>query len=164
VAQIKSLYKRPAIATRKPEVDEIVALLESDKFDNATQMARKVISTAFSLMAERNWFVIASQLDGSAPIVLYGIFATESAALKALEGNTLGLFGKAMVYEVKGLNERANQLDALDDSLPLDCENCGHTEVGHNWPRSKIKGCVVRPCRCMAYVRPRRVIERVSAG
>lgn len=160
--QIKPLYRSPSIATRKPEVDAIVELLESDDFDSAEKMARKVISTAFGLMAERDWWVVASRLDGGGPVTLYGFFATEGAALKALAQNSLALFGEATVYPVRGLSARTAEIERAD-ARSDDCSTCSHPRIAHEWPRPRSRGltfphCVAARadgvCGCTTYFAP----------
>ena len=159
-----AVIKAAAIAPKKYEVEEIAALMESDEFDNATQAARKVIATAFALMTERTWYAIASRLDGGpgGAVSFYGFFATEGAALKALEKNSLALFGKASVVEITGLTVREDQIQAHEDKLTKDCAQCGHTEPGHDWPRSR-RGCVILGCTCKNYTRPMPDMEPVEA-
>ena len=155
-------YKPAAISTRKHEVDAIVDLLESDRFDSATQMARKVISTAFSLMSEREWYAIVTVLDGGPPIH-YGMFATEGATLKALKSNSLALLGKSEVVKVNSLSERQAQIDKWEGEVRQECAKCGHIEEAHDWPRAKKPGCIVRSCNCFIYSRPVSVIPRIEA-
>lgn len=160
-----AVFKAAAIAPRKHETDEIVALLDSDEFDSAAQMARKVMSTAFALMAERNWFVVGSRLDGGpgTAITLYGFFATESAAMKAIDQNSLGLFGEAAVFEVVGLSGRAEQLEKHEDALSKECVHCGHIEAAHDWPRRRAQGCIVAHCGCRTYTKPEPDVAPIEA-
>ncbi|WP_263729989.1 hypothetical protein [Cellulomonas sp. SG140] len=163
MAQIKSIFKLPRIAPRAGEIKELAEEIDGGKFKDAAAMARKAMALAFGFMADRSWFVVASRLDGG-PVTLYGLFATEAAAMKALEENTLGLFGQAGIYEVRSLTGRADYLDAQEDALWKDCATCGHVEAAHHWPRSKVSGCVIAECGCHEYVRPPRPIQRVSAA
>jgi len=167
VAQTKKIeptWKAPRIAPRAYETAEIVEILESPKFSSDKQMATAVMAAALKLMAQRDWFVIANRVDDmtGAPVVLWGFFATEDAALKALATNSLGLMGVAGVYEVKSLTQRSDYLDAEDAALAKGCAECGHTEAGHDWPKSKVRGCVVAGCACMTYVRPRRDVPALE--
>lgn len=164
--KVQSIHKAAAINPRKHETEAIEALLESGEFDNATQMARKVMSVAFGLLAERDWYVVGSRLDGDdrSPVTLYGLFATDAAAIKAVDKNTLGIFGTTGIFEVKGVSVRSDHLGELDDDLPKGCADCHHSEKAHDWPRRKVPGCAVAKCKCRVYVRPERVIERVEAS
>lgn len=150
-------YKPANIAPRAHEVDAIVELLESDEFDNAKQAARRIFSTAMALLAERDWYVIARRNQGLPPTI-YGFFATEAAALKAIETNALGLLGgEVYVFKVEGLSARSKYLRELEAELPRDCETCRHAQGAHDVPRARVKGCVVVGCRCTEYVRDRRM-------
>lgn len=147
-------YKPARVAPRKHEVEALVQLLESDEFTSADQMARKVLATAFELMAGRDWFVVASRLDsdGPAPVVTYGFFATESAAMKAIEKNSLGLFGKTAILEVKSLLDRSDYLTAEEQARvdALGCAACDHSYEAHYWPRYPRDMCAV--CGCRSYI------------
>lgn len=149
-------FKPANIAPRAHEIDAIVEVLESEEFDNAKQAARRIFSTTMALLAERDWYVVAQRNTGM-PATLYGFFATESAAIKAIEQNSLGLLGgEVAIFPVKGLSARSQYLRDLEAELPRDCETCGHSQAAHESPRARGQGCVVIGCRCKTYVRDRR--------
>jgi|GEM_PF-3552604 len=153
-------YKMPAVAPRAHEIAELAEALERDEFDSAKQMARKAISLALHALSRRTWYAIAVHDGGGAtPYGIYGMFATEGAAMKAIESNTLALVGRATVLEIQGIGARSDYLLAQEGLIERPCGNCNHAEPAHRWPRARRPGCIVGNCGCREYVVPPREIE-----
>lgn len=165
--------KLPSIATRKDEVERIVALLEQPH-ESAEKAARAVLAAAFGLMAERSWYVVANKIAPDAPMLLFGLFATETAAEKAVQSNALALVGAASVHPVTGIQDRADAIEKWEAEVEHPCDACGHPPAAHEWPLPPRKGgknkgqtyetCVAGKCSCAEYVRPISDIPELRAN
>lgn len=136
-------FKLPKITPRGNEVKAVEAILESDEYESAAKMARAIVVAVHQEMFARDWFIVGFNNDGSN--LLYGPFATDSAAYKAMP--SLGVGGLAAVFKVRSLSGRAEQLAGIDgETVAANCAWCGHPQPTHEFPRKH--GCVVRGCTC----------------
>lgn len=161
----------PNIAPRKAEVAKIVEVLEQDH-DSAEQCANKALRAALNLMATRDWYVIANQIDPGAPTMLFGLFATEAAAKKAIENNTLKIMGRATVAKVLGLDARADLINKWELEETPDCYSCGHGYHSHPGPERRkgrkvevLRGrCINNGCNCPLYERRPNDAEHIEVA
>ena len=94
---------------RKAETDPIVALLESDLYPDAAQLAAAIVKVAFDALLRREWWLTVVDVDGLT--LLYGLSATELAARQAELG---GGFRRMVlpVSSARGTLERHAVLEA----------------------------------------------------
>lgn len=75
------------------------------------EAARALLRASVEILLARDWYVIASQDGPDDRIQLkYGFFATEAGARKALDGNTLGLMGRAGILRIASAHEREGRV------------------------------------------------------
>lgn len=69
------------LSPRKSEIEAALAVLESDQYETAEQMAKALVATVGTEVAKRDGYFVTA---GDAPFC-YGPYWTESAARKAWE-------------------------------------------------------------------------------
>jgi hypothetical protein len=124
------------MAPRPSDVRAIEALLLSPAED-AAELARSVIEALDALRAERETYAVVAV----APYGVswsYGPFATRHQAERAISKG-VGVIdgGKTGVHVVYPMRQQV-----APEPEPT-CPACRHPRQAHNWPKSRIKGCVV---------------------
>ena len=138
------------ISARKTEIGAIVQILEDEGFDSDVKMARAIVTRAFQLLLERDWYIVGVRNGGVN--LLYGPLPSENEAVKHIE--PLGLGGDDVgVFKVRSVAKRKWDIVELDETKgEPDC-TCGHDKLLHDWSdkRAYVKGCVIKRCRCKTY-------------
>jgi hypothetical protein len=152
-----------ALTVKKAEVEAITSILESE-YDDAPSMARAILKEVYQLWRQRSWYA-AVIWTGQTPSVVYGLEATEAAALKM----TTGLPFPATTLRIESIEEAKERWAEYDEEglkvlakLTGVCENCGHREYEHHavlpkkpsqalMKQVKMYPCSVR-CKCRAFV------------
>lgn len=96
------------IDPRANEWKPIVGLLEAldnGEFADPGAFAKAVIKQAYETFLEREWWALVWRNDGHNQ--LWGLYATEGQAIKALETNELGLHGMCAVFRIASATARA---------------------------------------------------------
>lgn len=126
------------MAPRPTEVKAVEALLH-EPAEDARELAVRVIEALDELRAERPFYVAAVGSEDAT--WAYGAFATARQAEKALHGlaSTGFVTAAVRVYPAGSLQAEEARTSA---SLRA-CSGCGHPAAAHNWPKSRIRGCVV---------------------
>ena len=142
--------KLPNVTVRKAEVDAIVAILESVEYDDSNKMARALLKETYGLLLARDWYTVARRNGGFN--LLYGFFATENAAIKAMP--KLEVDGECAIFKVRSASERADRVGELIDApakSSTKCKRCSHEVAGHELPRYNGR-CADKTCRCTKFV------------
>lgn len=158
------------ITPRGPEVAAMVEVMEDPGHKSADAAAKAALKTAFNLFQLRDWWIVG--MPGARPLVdgrasetgerahhpiplLFGPYATDAAAVKALSSASLGLHGTVGIFKVNSVAAQEEKVEASVESAvkSTDCATCGHNKESHGWPR-RGPGCVGRRCPCKGYVKP----------
>jgi hypothetical protein len=131
----------------RPTEVALIADLLSQEHESVEALAAEVIRTLDRDRAKRDHYVIRVRVDD----LTFGIgpFRTEGAALTAARAMHPSLSDEELRRSVAKL-WRPTLLDEepVAPTLGRYCVACTHPLVAHDWPKSKIKGCVVTGCSC----------------
>lgn len=134
-------------ARLRPTEVALVADLLSHEASSVDALAKSVIQALDASRAKRDHYVVRIRVDD----LTFGIgpFPTENAALEAARAMHPELDDDTLRKYVAKL-WRPGFLDEPDIAprLRTYCEGCTHPMVAHDWPKSKVKGCVVAGCSC----------------
>ena len=128
----------------RPTERRAVAELLSEPADDAEELAGRIITALDGLRGQRPFAVVVTQVDGQ-PAVTWGNgpYSTEQQARKSVEKGTVPVVSgsRAMVFTVY-------PVPGPETHKSFRCDECRHPTIQHNWPKSKIIGCVVTDCAC----------------
>lgn len=136
---------------RKDEVERITALLESDDFDSAEQLAGAILQEAVDIIGGRHSWVLWSRLY---PEVGWGPYWTEGQAVKAWTDSV----GPALGAKGGGVIPVAPWSEAVYESgleTPTDVCICGHARWKHTTEGKRLY-CGNRKdgCHCAGFTTP----------
>lgn len=143
-----------ALTPRKNEIDAVLAILESEDYDDAASMAKELIKAVYAELGKRDGYGVAIGLRTDDLRIPHGPFATILDAKRvAKEAEARGL-----VAFVAPLLGAANALAEEAEATHRKCK-CGHPSVLHGHamkPKAmSTLGCGVYrnkvKCDCKAY-------------
>ena len=124
------------MAPRPSDVKKVAELL-LEPADDAKALARSVIEALDALRADRETYAVVSVAPYGAAWA-YGAYTTRHQAEKAISKGVGvvdgGRTGVLVVYPMR---------QGVAPEPEPTCPTCRHPRQAHNWPRSKVKGCVV---------------------
>jgi hypothetical protein len=139
---------------RKNEIAQVVALLESDGFDSAEDLAYAVLKAAAEALCARELYTVETS---DAPQRMWGLYASRAEAVAAWRGATsdapLERNGRAGVHQLNPIEKRRKFLIRVPSSRDL-CGACGHERWVHTSDGTK-GGCGLSKatrCHCAAFV------------
>jgi hypothetical protein len=116
-----------------------VAELLLEPAEDVDELAVRVIERLDALRAERPFYVVLTQALGQPAVTWgHGAFSTANQAQKAVEKGTVPVLGGSKVGVVQ-----VHPIPQPGPEKPGRCAGCGHPAATHNFPKSKVKGCVV---------------------
>lgn len=136
-----------ALTPRKDEKATIVALLESEEFDDADKLAGAVLKAAFDIFQHRNLYLLGASNAIDEPVALFGPFASERDAERAARDAVYN-YGRSMPLWTVDL------LNAAPPGVDKEMCKCGHPRGTHEHPKTAgiclagAKTVKTRPCPC----------------
>lgn len=132
--------------TRRPTEIKLVAELLSYEAESVEELAEAVIKALDEDRRKRDSYVVVASVGTET----FGIgpYPTKGQA----EAVALQLRDDLPPEQVKGAVRRLIRPAIIEDDLAAQigthCADCSHPMVAHDWPKSKIPGCVVGGCLC----------------
>lgn len=132
--------------SRRPTEIKLVSKLLSYEAESVDELAEAVIKALDEDRRKRDSYVIKAEVGGE----VYGIgpYPTRGAAEKVAVQLRPDLDEDVVKGAVVRLIRPAIIDDDLAENVSVHCQECGHPRVAHDWPKSKIPGCVVAGCLC----------------
>lgn len=130
---------------RSTEVKLVADLLSYDA-ESVEDLAKAVITQLDEDRKKRDNYVVRVNMAGN--VFGLGPYPTENKALAAARVVAPGLDDDELKRSVARLLPPVT-LDEVAKTKPAAwCVECQHPMVAHDWPKSKIPGCVVKGCLC----------------
>ena len=133
------------MANRKTEVALVARMLESEAED-VEALAAAVIDALDQDRRKRDNYAIRVTVAGETFGV--GPYPTKGAAEKVAVALRPDLDPALVKQSVYRLIRPAIMEDDLAPKLAHWCVECHHPMATHDWPKSKIPGCVITGCTC----------------
>ncbi|GGK13044.1 hypothetical protein GCM10010124_01970 [Pilimelia terevasa] len=138
------------ITPRKEEVSRVVAILESDGFTDADQMAKALIKEVADILAMRDWYALVHTWNSGERGLNWAPFASESEALRtAARVGIGGRYGVVKLYSPGALvaNHEGKK------GWPGYCQTCGHPPFTHSMAGNARGKCLLGTCDCTRLVK-----------
>lgn len=138
-------HRAALMANRKTEV-KLVADLLMQEAEDVEELAKRVIDSLDQDRRKRDSYVIRASVGSE----VWGIgpYPTRGAAERVAVQLRPDLPEDQVKGAVVRLVKPAVMEDDLAPRLNTFCPECSHPMVTHDWPKAKIKGCVIGGCLC----------------
>jgi hypothetical protein len=135
------------LTPRKPEVEAVVQLLESQDYATADALAKDIIKTVADMLDMRDWVALGHRWHGGQSTIAWGPFSSEIEALRVAEYVGVGgRFATVKLYSpgvlIGNARGRKNTAGFCRD------ERCGHAPFTHSMATSARGPCLLESCTC----------------
>lgn len=151
------------VTPRKNELDAVIAVMESDEYEDAKATARAIVKALYNEWRRREWWVVAHKVGPTAGFTtLHGLEPSEKAAERFAQGMGTGIATPLMVFPVGAFEDRLEDMKRDEWTRRRHpCADCGHPKelhgaIGYKGKPVKVpagKACAAN-CRCKAFREP----------
>lgn len=134
------------LTPRKEEVDAVKAILESDQYTTADQMAKALIKEVADELDMRDWYALTHRWRDGQRGINWGPFASPIEALRTAEYIGEGQFATVKLYSPGILV--ANAKGRKNTAGYCRHEHCGHAPFLHLTAGSGRRACGLSTCEC----------------
>ncbi|MFD7738019.1 hypothetical protein [Kitasatospora sp. NPDC059800] len=135
------------LTPRKEEVSAIVALLESQDFDSADQMAKALLKEAGEILQMRDWYALVHTWNDGHRGLSWAPFGNESEAIAFANKLTIG--GTARLVKLYSPGIMLANIDGKKGWKGY-CQDpeCGHAPFAHSTVSATRGACHIPTCPC----------------
>jgi hypothetical protein len=143
---VVALACEAAVSRKRPTEVKLVSKLLSYEAESVDEMAEAVIHALDEDRRKRDSYVIKAEVGGE----VYGIgpYTTRGDAERVAVALRPDLEPDVVKGAVVRLIRPAIIEDDMSGNVGTHCAECGHPTLAHDWPKSKVPGCVVTGCLC----------------
>ncbi|MFG3223292.1 hypothetical protein ACGF07_00735 [Kitasatospora sp. NPDC048194] len=135
------------LTPRKEEVSAVKALLESEDFDNADQMAKAVIKEVGEVLQMRDWYALAHTWKDGTRGLNWAPFGNEAEAKSFADKIAIG--GTARLVKLYSPGVMLANIDGKKGWKGY-CQDseCGHAPFTHSTVSAARGACHIPTCPC----------------
>lgn len=137
------------LTPRKEEIDRVKAILESDEYTSADQMARALIKEVADELDMRDWYALTHRWRDGQRGINWGPFASGIEALRVAEYIGEGQYGTVKLYSPGVLV--ANAKGRKNTAGYCRHQQCGHAPFLHLTAGSRRGACGLSTCDCPSF-------------